>query len=67
MKPLPTVRADLFHAESLVFASKNREVNSKHAYAPRWYKEDKTKEWAEAQKKVTARQKQLDLENGKSN
>ena len=29
-----------------------------------WYKKDQTEAWAEEQKKVTARQKQLDLDNG---
>ncbi len=66
MKPLPAFRADMFHAESLVFASSHREIKEKQAFRD-WFKKDQTKEWAEAQKKVTARQKQLDLDNAKIN
>ena len=62
-KPLPSVRADIFHAEDLIFYSTKREVNAKQAMKE-WYKKDQTEAWAEEQKKVTARQKQLDLDNG---
>lgn len=64
-KPLPSVRQDIFHAEDLIFYSAKREVNEKTALR-NWFKKDQTEEWAEEQKKVTARQKQLDLDNGTS-
>lgn len=66
MKPLPALRADMFHAEDLVFASAQREIKEKQAFRD-WFKPDLKEAWAEEQKKVTARQKQLDLDNGKNN
>ena len=66
MKPLPALRADMFHAEDLIFASSQREIKEKQALR-NWFKRDQTKAWEEAQKKVSERQKQLDLENGKTN
>jgi hypothetical protein len=66
MKPLPALRADLFHAEDLVFASNQREIKEKQAFRE-WFKKDQTKAWEEAAKRVSERQKQLDLENGRKN
>ena len=65
MKPLPAVRADIYHAEDLIFASGKREIPDHKAIRP-WYKKDKTKEWEEAAKINAERQKELNekLKNG---
>lgn len=64
MKPLPGLRADMFHAEDLIFASPNREIRERDAFRD-WFKKDQTKDWEEAQKRVSENQKKLDLENGR--
>ncbi len=65
MKPLPAVRADIYHGEDIIFASRNREV-PEHKAMREWYKKDKTKEWEEAAKINAERQKELNekLKNG---